>query len=739
MDITPGDDDVVSIVGDPEGIAPLMIDFDASQDPDIAGGTHPVLVVYTWSAVKAGDDGDLGTADDVATPISVSSTAQDLPLDVGPPPDRVNDYVGERIMATVQYYEVDPETGAISVSKEYSAVTKTIKEQEPVPETTSVSFDVTTDATGLEVDITATGEAAEDSTARLEVSTDGESGWIVVDTATADTSGGTASDVTLDVNADATAPEGDGGGLYYRVVYVYDDEDDDSQTAMSEVIQLGTVADPDDNATVTNILGGNAGTDVATDGTIRIDNQGNDVEVQWQMLSSRPGPQQWTDIEGATDIELDLTDAYAGNMLRAKVTYTADDNPATTDVDEEGWPVWVEYTEILTVSGATDNIDPATTQANHVLRVEPDQKSSAKGAVQKATDATFDASSLFFDADGDDLTYTITASPASDLDNLDNINAALEPGGSVFLSETVIAADPDATPATLEMTDFQQSFSIDQDTGMVTYVTDREDGHDGVTTDGTGNTLTFTVSAADAAGTAAEATVMVRVNVAPTAINAQLVDEDGTEVGTAADLPAPAKGVTGTALMDSEGPLSFTDDAENAAVKVADLNVMDQNLNTDKFGTHKVTLSGPRGADQFEVVETDDEDMDGSTWEIRLKDDAVFDFEKLATTKEKAAKAASIELSITVTATDGGGSSTKGVFKVTVVDAKTDDDPEPGVTPPPPDTEDPEVPGLEDDADDSDNDGPVIPLPPPPGDGGAFIGDDLLDDFVAAIDDIDVA
>ena len=29
--------------------------------------------------------------------------------------------------------------------------------------------------------------------------------------------------------------------------------------------------------------------------------------------------------------------------------------PATTDVDETGWPVWVEYTEVLTVSGDVAN------------------------------------------------------------------------------------------------------------------------------------------------------------------------------------------------------------------------------------------------------------------------------------------------------------------------------------------------------------------------------------------------
>ena len=408
VDITPGDDDVVSIVGDAEGIAPLTIDFDAAQDPDIAGGTHPVLVVYTWSSIDPGADGDFGTDDDVETVIMATSTAQPLPLDVGPPPDRVNDYVDSRIKATVEYYEIDPETGAVADVQTYSATTDTIDAQDPVPESTSVSFDVTTDATGLEVDITATGEAAEASTARLEVSTDGESGWITVDTATADTADGTADNVTLDVNADATDPEGDGGGLYYRVVYVYDDEDGDSQTATSEVIQLGTVGDPVADNANNNIISADP---PSAGETIRIDNKGNDAEVQWQMLANRPGA-EWTDIEGATGLELDVADAHAGNMLRAKVTYTADDDPATTDVDEEGWPVWVEYTEILTVSGTTGNTDPEETQANHLLRVEPDQKSSAKGAVQKATVATFDASSLFFDADGDDLTYTITDSNA---------------------------------------------------------------------------------------------------------------------------------------------------------------------------------------------------------------------------------------------------------------------------------------------------------------------------------------
>ena len=755
VDITEGDDDVVSIVGDHEGIAPLTIDFDAAQDPDIDGGDHPVLVVYTWSTLTENTD---PMEDDVELVVSVSSTPQPFVLDAGM--DRTNDYAERenvRIKATVEYYEIDPETGAISVSKEYSAVTDTIEQQDPVPETTSVSFDLTTSVGGLTAAITTTGaassEAGSPATARLQVSTDGESGWITVDTAPADTADGSANaELDVDADGDGSDSEGDGGGLYYRVVYVYTDEDDDSQTATSEVIQLGTVADPDDTVLVTNILSADP---PSAGETIRIDNQGNDVEVQWQMLSSRPGPQQWTDIPGATDIELDVADAHAGNTLRAKVTYTAEDDATTTDVDEEGWPVWVEYTEELGVSGATGNTDPVTTQATDEIdeiKVELDARPPAPAMgdqpPQPATVATFDASSLFFDADGDDLTYTITA-VTPDLNSDGVNNAGIEMGGSVFLSETVTEEGDDTTdPVTPEVTDFQQSFSIDQDTGMVTYFTDREQGHDGVTTDGTGNTLTFTVSAADAAGTtAATATVVVRVNVTPTAINAQLVDDAGTNAGTAADLPPPPKfpAKAGTALVVADGDdtdenpddLVLMDDEEYSARKVADLNVTDQNLTTDPFGTHKITLSG-KGANMFEVRETEeDTETDGSTWEIWLKDDATFDYEALATATEQEA-GTPITLYITVTATDGGGLKTQGNISVMLMDQDTDDDPEDEEMKD--DTPDPaEVPGLEDDADDSDNDGPVIPLPPPPGDGGAFLDDDLLDNFVSAIDDIDVA
>ena len=82
-------------------------------------------------------------------------------------------------------------------------------------------------------------------------------------------------------------------------------------------------------------------------------------------------------------------------------------------------------------------------------------------------------------------------------------------------------------------------------------------------------------------------------------------------------------------------------------MKVADLNVMDQN-DMDEDSDHG--YRNPRrsrlvaGAPiMFEIRETDtdndpddgDDDNDGSTWEVWLKDDATFNFEGLKTARRR--------------------------------------------------------------------------------------------------------
>ena len=152
-----------------------------------------------------------------------------------------------------------------------------------------------------------------------------------------------------------------------------------------------------------------------------------------------------------------------------------------------------------------------------------------------------------------------------------------------------------------------------------------------------------------------------------------------------------------------------------------------------------------------------DSDSDGSTWEIRVKEGESFDYESTDNPMGV--------VTIKVTATDKGGYSVDAYFTIEITDVATGTGDTAGNKNPgdpqyqkpsdgesggssDPDLEDPTVEGLEDaDGDIDSEDGPVIE---PPKDGGAFIDeddligltidDDLLGDFVLAIDDgIDIA
>ena len=584
----------------------------------------------------------------------------------------VNDYLGMKIMASVEYYEVDPKTGEIAHASGFSAVTKDyIKAPAPGEgPPVSVSFDFTTDTTGLVAAITVANADPVPSTvaAVLQVSQDGEGGWITSTrndlVSLTDTDGTGAGSVDFDVDADADDTPGDGGGLHYRVVVTFGTGDDRTSQA-SDPIQLGDVtADPTSGAT--DII---SGATPAVGETIRVNTGGEDAEVQWQVRDSETRP--WMDIEEADELTLEVSNAQAGKMLRAKVTYMTNDDDPDTDADESTYPSWVEYTEVVTVSGDIDNNDPASTQSAYEIRVQlaPTTKVGQPAAIV-SDDSIED---LFFDSDGNDLTYSITA-VTPDLASVDGTDAGhdaeLSAGDQVYRSYTTTIDSGNVLPET--RADLQQTLAIDKSTGEITYFTDTSQAHDGNGEDGAGNTIVAMVSATDnmVGTTPATVAVTVRINVSPTAIQ---LDDNNAD---AANLPVWSRTEKGTALTDGTGDVTYMDDAENDAVKVADLNIMDQNSMTDDFGTHKITLSG-RGANMFEVRETDDDDTDGSTWEIWLKDDATFDYEALKGRTETGV----ITLSITVTATDGGGLLTRGVFSVKLMDADTDDDPKP-TTPP---------------------------------------------------------
>ena len=764
---TASTEDVVTITGDPDGTGSLEMVFDEDLDPDFAAGGEPVLVLYTWSNITAGPDGILGNTDDVETAISVSTSAQPLPLlvDAVAPfgvPDVVGgnvtrEYAGEKIKATVQYYEMNPD-GTISMvehSAEETVAADTTATPAAVPAVSTaeddVTFHITTDATGLSVFVGATGQAAAAAgTVRLEVSTNGTSGWITeVGETTADATGGvTAAAISLAVNENSDANSGDGGGLYYRVVYTYNDANGIPVEEVSEVVEnLGATAatiggnptgggDP----TAGNATLGNA---TAVGGTIRADTEGNPAEVQWQMWvdADRDGAvdaNEWVDIAGETGVSLTITNAYVGSQLRAKVTYTHEDNPATSTVNENGWIRWVETTAPLVGPADPANVVPARTQATEEIRVNITQTTDAMGAKTPVDGSGSGSAALFFDSDDDDLTYTLVTA-AGGGSPADFAAPQLMPGNTVYVS-----GDLDAT-ATGDQT---QTLAIDSD-GNITYYTNSVTTHDADPSDGAGNTLVFDVNANDGTGDSAnDVTVTVRINVSPTAIN-----DDATDTALAATDTAAAALATPFSIAETAG---VTKAQATSIGAIVELDVLDQNLVTDDYGTHTVTVmskqaNGKFAPDgRFEVKHSGggrtDGDNNGSTWELHVKEGASFDFES--------PNNASGTVTIKVTATDEGGHSVDAYFTIAITDVggtggnKATDDPHYRATPDRPDPgpdEEPETPGLKDDSDDSDEDGAVPPEEDEegPGDGGMFIddliGDDLLGDYVLTIDDIDIA
>ncbi len=163
--------------------------------------------------------------------------------------------------------------------------------------------------------------------------------------------------------------------------------------------------DPDDNVDPTDIISGEM---PAVGETIRVNTLGETADVQWQVSNTRGG---FDPIDGADELTLEVTNAHAGKMLRAKVTYRTQEDDTDTDADESTYPTWVEYTEVLTVSGDVTNNPPANTQATYEIRVAlPATKTVDKVVIQPAIVVNDSVADLFFDSDGDDLTYSIIGS-----------------------------------------------------------------------------------------------------------------------------------------------------------------------------------------------------------------------------------------------------------------------------------------------------------------------------------------
>ena len=694
----------VTLSGSAREDATLRASFNDDRDPDLGGSATPALVLYQW--FRATDaDGAGETLVRQGTSSTYSLTQAD---------------VGSFITVKVKYYEVfGSQLVGLDVSTvDNEATTSRAVSNTPDKGTGSITvladsnvLSVTTENVGVtDGDYSTPGGAVADTALSYswEVSDNGRGGWEAVDQGTdSDTS-------TLELD--------DGEGKYYRAVVTYDadgvDEDSDTsdgdddlmESVYSDAIQVSNVSD---DATTAPSITGNA----FPGGTLSVDVR--NTSVQWQ--EQRGG--NWVDIPGATG-SLDLTQAHAGKVIRALVSYhsTDEDNPGTTAVvavpavtgggaipgttTGDATPVGVDDYEIEASVAAPGH--GATNNAGHNL--------SLTEMVPLA--------SLFQDPDSARLTYTVTST-------------AGELGANSGSGSTYVYDDADGGVLVFEAS-----------TGKLTFNSDVYRTHDGVDTDGTGNVLTLTVTATDEGGRQGAADVDLRINVAPTGISFNSeTDGNGSEDGTAGNAIAVDEHV-GSAAAGSTGMF------------IARVDVLDENLTSHKFGTHDVTVSGD---DRFMITNTGngrtDGDRDGSTWEVRLKPGAKLDFETQA---DMDPATSGKQIVLTLTATDGGDLSTPSgpridpiTLTITLGDVAasggdrnqpplpTPDD-VPGLkddegTPGTPDADD-----TEDDTTDDDTDGGSQPPPPGMSLGGIiedFIdnmdyGDqNLLEEFILTIDD----
>ena len=775
----------VTISGSPREDGTLRANFNANRDPDLAGGspTGNALVLYTWTQVD-----ENGAAVNIGTTTSNVlhvGTSNELRLTQG--------QVGNYIKVEVTYYEVfggqftsgTDADGQLGIEGGTAVVVDatTSRAVSNTPDDGVGHFTVTAGANTLTASavirdgdyansvVTASIGANTNIVYSWQVSENGIGGWRDVNQTTgvhAETDTNTA---TLD-NLD------DGDGKYYRAVATYDadgvdedtvTDDDDGDTDVmesvySDPIRIGDVRDiaaggtPTPGQTVTPAALTPSGS-LAPGGTLSISGPGVS-SVQWQFESPAPGT-AWTDVPGATG-DLTLTQAHAGGMVRALVTYESTDpnNPGVTAV---------VASNAVTIGGTTTSVRPTAVDRHEITASVSGTGHAARGPVAGdgvtsgqtvEVEETVDLASLFQDADTPPAALTFSAAAATTNSGLTNYTAVTNTGRTAILrgDEGVLVLEPN---------------------GKLTYVSDQLRGHDGAgiadgeANDGAGNVLRLAITANDRVGDSANtAELSLRINVAP-----QDIDFSGTGATTgaastrdivAADFVATDGSSTGfnlgTAWWDEVTLVEEVSASGDEILAVID--VQDENFSGTttmpghSFGMHTVTVDD----DRFVITKSGganarrDSDGDGSTFELRLVKGAKFDFETESDLDGNPTNGKQIVL--TFTATDGGGlstpvpTSTNGYAPiriiVTINDDTTDNPPRPPAN---------ETPGLDDnegtdpndtiDNDGDSNDGDVDggdPTPPPPGMSlGGIIEDfidnmdqgdqDLLEDFLLTIDD----
>ena len=358
---------------------------------------------------------------------------------------------------------------------------------------------------------------------------------------------------------------------------------------------------------------------------------------------------------------------------------------------EDGEEYWVDIAD-----NGDGSLTLTNTHAGQTLRALVTYKTGDDiTAIVAATHGTGDAATMSLEIA--DMTPNVAPVSLGDYDIEATVEKQKGPLSVITTVEDTVDiaslfqdADGDELTFSFDLEITQDFLHIDLDTGKLLYMTDNQGRHDGDDTDGGGNVLDIDIVATDPDGEEAVSTVSIRLNVPP------------KEIASGSD---PRVSIAETT-------------SSTAKVLVSDLNVQDENDPTHLFGQYTWEVSD----DRFKVT-PDKTDTSMATLSVLAG-------------KAFEAVGGDQTIKVKVTATEKA-SGEKVEFTLTVTVTNDLADPAAPATPDP-------VPGLKDndgdmddtgEGDDTDTDGG---LPPPP-DPSMMIDEDLLDDFVIAIDDIDIA
>ena len=750
----------VSISGSAREGSTLRAHFNENRDPDLAGDDSAVLVLYTWHMGSV-DSGGAFTSSGVIQ----RGTSNELSLG--------QTQVGSHIQVQVTYYEVfdgqfisaGDTDGQLNVDGDQVVVADTTERVvSNSPDDGVGHFTITAGANTL----TASAVIQDGDWGRAgvtsgivyswQVSANGVGGWRDVDQ-------------TGDTDGTETLTRDDGDGQYYRAVATYNaNNDDDENTATTEEME-SAYSDPIRVGDVADLA---AGSDSQTQsitpgaltpsgsgfpgGTLSVSGRGVS-SVQWQTQVS---PDVWVDIPGATG-DLSVTGALAGDTVRALVTYesTNPNNPGVTAIVPSN---------SVSIGGTPSGTAPPTAVADYEVT------GSVMGSGHARTNGTNEGDGVL---SGHTVTITDTVPLRSLFQDPDSARLSFTAASTT----KTISGGTNANGSYIAQVE-SGVLVLDLSSGELTYVSDQLRNHDGngngPEQDGMGNWLTLDITADDRGGpngasrTSASNTfgdVNIRINVAPTGIDFT-AGTDPTESRIISAEFEQASAILQPPGSDATLPeVELIEEVTSRSGEVlAVIDVQDQNLAGSlttgpghPFGTHEVTVTGD-DHDRFMITHTGnsifgDSDRDGSTWELRLKPGAKFDFETESDADGDPTNGKQIVL--TFMATDGGGLSTPNPapgsgyapirLVVTVMNNMADDPDRPGAD---------ETPGLKDDEsggtdggddDDTMDDGTDRdtdggdPTPPPGFSLGGIIEDftdnmdigeiDLLEDYLLTIDD----